>query len=51
MRAVKPCYMLARQPQADSTYVDIRTHPVNKSRPNGGVEKQGAACGNEKSMI
>ena len=41
-RAVKPHYMLARQPQADMTYVDVRTHTANKS--HRGVEKQREAC-------
>ena len=36
-RAVNPRYMHAGKPQADTTYVDLRTHTANKS--NRGVEK------------
>ena len=45
-RALQPHYMFAKKPQADTTYVDVRTHITNKS--NRGAEKQGEARGKER---
>lgn len=46
-RAFKPHYMLAGKPQADVTYVDLRTH-TTANQCNRKAEKQVEACGKWK---